>query len=135
MRRLIVTAALLLTTATWAFAAADCDQWLPVMAKARQDVRAKRVLTQGQEAIWQEWKRFCQHDPWPQRLTALDNPAEVAQYYDRTPKEGTLEFYRNKGYVFPGEVIHAPTYYPTYYPTTTYTHCTLGRYFSSCTTR
>src|SRR4030095_7932001 len=65
---------------------APCENLLPQMHAARQDVRQRRTLTPSQETTWKSWKTLCSQAPSPQRLTALDDPAEVARYYDRTPK-------------------------------------------------
>jgi hypothetical protein len=112
------------------------------MQAARTAVRHKRPLTPEQERQWSTWNALCKHDPWPQRLTALDDPAEVAQYYDRTRtkiyKEFTPNYYRrgqapvmDSDFTTPGPSYSAPSYYGP--PRPRYMSCiTLANHSISC---
>jgi hypothetical protein len=121
----------------------QCAQLLPLMAQARTAVRSKRPLTKEQDHTWKSWQAVCQRDPWPQRLTALDDPAEVARYYDRTPKipkEHTPGYYWTgnapvlpSDYGTPGASYRAPAYSGP--PRSSYTSCiTLANHSVSCYT-
>jgi hypothetical protein len=122
---------------------APCEALLPQMQAARTAVRHKRPLTPEQERQWSTWNALCKHDPWPQRLTALDDPAEVARYYDRTPKipkEHTPGYYWTgnapvlpSDYGTPGPSYSAPSYSGP--PRSSYTSCiTLANRSVSCYT-
>jgi hypothetical protein len=126
MHRLIVTAVLVLSLTTACAqhsapapqaAVSSCEDLLPLRHAAREATRQGQVWTPEQEAIGRAWNAQCNTKEWASRLAWL------------APKDctGDCGAGRPPGYYSP--------YVPTYYPTTTYTHCTVGRYFSSCTTR
>src|SRR5262245_43405186 len=49
-----------------------CADLLPLMVQVRQDIWWQRLIGPDQQRTQAAWLASCQHDPWPQRLTALE---------------------------------------------------------------